>query len=122
MPSDYQIDPVNNVVRSRAWGILTEDESRAHYESMAADPAFDATFNQLCDLRDVDEIDMSTRSIKQLAQASIFAPGVRRAFVAVEDAHFGLSRMLQAFSEFEGSRVGVFRTIEEAKEWLDLPG
>jgi hypothetical protein len=31
--------------------------------------------------------------------------------------------MLQAFCEFEGTEIGVFRTLVEAEEWLRLePG
>jgi len=120
MPASYQLDPALRLVRSRAWGVLTDAESQAHYVGLAGDPAFDPTFHQLCDLRDVIEIDMSAGAIRRLAKASTFAPGVRRAFVAADDTHFGLSRMLQAFCEFEGTEIGVFRTVSEAAQWLGL--
>ncbi len=29
--------------------------------------------------------------------------------------------MLQAFSELEGTEIGVFRTAAEAAEWLSVP-
>ncbi len=121
MPSSYEIDPALELVRSRAWGLLTEEESIVHYRELANDPAFRPTYRQTCDLRNVDTMDLSAAALRGLARTSVFAPGVKRAFIAEEDAHFGLSRMLQAFFEFEGTEIGVFRTMEEAEQWLNLP-
>lgn len=123
MPTDYSVDPAKQLVKSRAWGVLTEQESLEHYRTLSAEPGFAPTFRQLCDMRQVEEIDMSSDAIRCLAQESIFAPGAKRAFVAQSDAHFGLARMLQIFADLEGSKVGVFRTIAEAEAWLGLePG
>jgi len=101
--------------------VLTDNESVEHYQGMADDPAFRPTFRQVCDLRDVVEIDVSAAAIRDLAQSSIFAAGVQRAFVAPQDALYGLARMLQAFVELEGTEIGVFRSMAEAEEWLRLP-
>jgi uncharacterized protein YndB with AHSA1/START domain len=120
MPSTYRIDAAQHIVWSRAWGVLAEDESAEHYRLLAADPAFRPSFRQMCDLRTVDRIEMSTPSIRALAKAAVFDPGVRRAFLAPADAHYGLARMLQAFCEIEGTEIGVFRTAAEAADWLDL--
>ncbi|MCC6987597.1 MAG: hypothetical protein IT181_01280 [Acidobacteria bacterium] len=106
---------------SRAWGVLAENESAEHYRLMAADPAFQSSFKQMCDLRSVDRIEMSTAAIRALAKTAVFEAGVRRAFLAPADAHYGLSRMLQAFSQLEGTEIGVFRTAAEAAEWLNVP-
>lgn len=120
MPSAYRIDPDLQIVWSRAWGVLGEDESAEHYRLLAADPAFQPSFKQMCDLRSVDRMDISTAAIRALARTSVFDPGSRRAFLAPSDAHYGLSRMLQAFSELEGSVIGVFRTAAEAAAWLGV--
>jgi hypothetical protein len=39
--------------------------------------------------------------------------------VASEDVVFGMARMYQMTTVESDSRVGVFRTIEEARAWLD---
>lgn len=123
MPTHYDIVRDARIVRSAASGTLTEQESWDHYERMKADPDFDPTFCQLCDLRAVTEIEASAAFLKRLASQSIFARGARRAFVAAQDHHYGLARMLQVFAETEGSEVAVFRTVEEAERWLRLtPG
>ncbi len=120
MPSNYILDPPHQLVRSRAWGVLTELESHEHYRRLKADPAFDPSFRQLCDLRDVTDLQASTAHLQDLAAQRVFATGARRAFVAPTDLYFGLARMLQAFCDIEGSTIGVFRTMAEAEEWLEL--
>jgi len=120
MPSAYRIDPELGIVWSRAWGVLAEDESADHYRLLSAEPDFQSSFKQMCDLRSVDRIDMSTAAIRALAKTAVFEAGVRRAFLAPTDAHYGLSRMPQTFAEIEGSEIGVFRTAAEAAEWLGI--
>jgi hypothetical protein len=123
MPTAYILDPALRLVRSRAWGVLTAAETTHHYDHIVADPEFEPAYRQVCDLRDVERIEISSDAIRELARTAVFAPGAKRAFVATADAHFGLSRMLQAFCELEGTQVGVFRTMVEAEEWLRLdPG
>lgn len=121
MPADYSLDLPHRLVRSRAWGSLTDTESHLHYVKLAADPAFEPSFRQLCDLSEVTAIEASPDTLRTLARLAVFAPGTRRAFVANEDEHFGLARMLQMFCEIEGTEVGVFRNIRAAEDWLGLP-
>ena len=87
---------------------------------MVADPAFAPSLRQICDLREVAAIEITTDILRELAESSVFLPGTKRAFVAPQDAHFGLARMLQTFCEFEGTIIGVFRSMGEAERWLGL--
>jgi hypothetical protein len=121
MPTSYDLDVKLGLVRSRAWSVLTEVESRDHYAKLKADPAFHDSFRQLCDLRSMERIETSSDALRELARMHVFAAGVRRAFVAPTDAHFGLARMLQVFCEQEGTEIGVFRTMAQAEDWLELP-
>ena len=120
MPTDYRLDATRAVVLRRAWGALTDAESTDLYRKLQADPAFDASFCQLCDLRELTEIEATAPSLRALARIKVFDPSAKRAFVAPDDLHFGLARMLQVFAEQEGSEVGVFRTMREAEEWLGI--
>lgn len=121
MPTHYELNRAKGIVRSWATGVLTEDESRAHYKKLAADPEFDSSFDQICDLTDVTDLEASRSFLQELAMKSVFSENSRRAFVAPSDLHFGLARMLQVFCDIEGSEVGVFRTIAEAEAWLRAP-
>jgi hypothetical protein len=40
------------------------------------------------------------------------------AFVVSNDKHFGLGRLLSALVDKAGVRIGVFRNVPEAEEWL----
>jgi len=119
MPTTYQLDPVRHLVVSRAWGILTDDDIESHYKRLVADSGFDPTFRQLCDMMEVTRIDATSDVLRRLAQQSVFAAGTQRAFVAAQDAHYGLTRMFQVFCELEGTRVEVFRDTASAEAWLE---
>lgn len=121
MPLDYEIDREHRLVHSRAWGSVTDADTKAHYQRIATDPAFDPGFNLLCDLRGVTQIEAAPATLRELAKFSTFSRGTRRAFVVFEDEHFGLARMLQAFCEMEGSEVGVFRSLPAAYQMLGIP-
>lgn len=120
MPTTYVLCPSQRLVRSRAFGVLTEAESWAHYTGLSEDPEFHPTFRQLCDLSEVTELEASSQFLRDLARKSVFATGTRRAFVAPTALQFGLARMLQVFCDLEGSEVGVFLSEEEAEAWLGL--
>lgn len=120
MPTAYTIDPDRQLVRATAWGRLTEAETRALCNALRDDPAFVPTYRQMCDLREVTEIEASTIFLRHLACHSIFLSDTRRAWVARSDIVFGLARMLQVFCDNEGREVGVFRTLAEGNDWLGL--
>lgn len=119
MPVSYQLESARRLVRSRAWGVLTDAEIEAHYARLVQDPGFEPNFRQLCDMTEVTRIDATAEMLRRLAQRAIFSPGTQRAFVAVQDAHYGLTRMFQVFCELEGTRVEIFREIADADAWLD---
>jgi hypothetical protein len=121
MPAEYSIEPGRRLVRSRGWGTLSLADVVAHYHAIAADPAFDPMFDQLADLRDVDEFSISSTQIREDALDAIFAPSARRAFVASSDVAFGLARMYGLQAEGAQQNVQVFRALAEAERWLGLP-
>jgi hypothetical protein len=121
VPADFVIDKEHRVVRTRAWGFLTDAETQAHYALIEHAPGFEPDFSLLCDLRGVTRIEAARNTLRDLARFSTFARGAQRAFVVQNDEHFGLARMLQAFCELQGAEVGVFRSLNEAQRWLGLP-
>ena len=120
MPAEYELDLALGLVRTKEWGVLTEDDLRELYERIRSDPAFDPSFRQLCDLREVTKITTTAEALRFLAQSRVFSPGSRRAFVVGRAVDFGLARMFQAYSEVAGQTVEVFREMDEAKVWLGL--
>ena len=120
MPAEYELDLALGLVRTKEWGVLTEDDLRELYERIRSDPAFDPSFRQLCDLREVTKITTTAEALRFLAQSRVFSPDSRRAFVVGRAVDFGLARMFQAYSEVAGQTVEVFREMDEAEAWLGL--
>lgn len=105
---------------SRIWGPATEAEILEHNRQLKGDPMFDPTFRQFADMSEVTEILVSTETIEDTAHDAFFAPGVRRAFVAKDDACYGMARMYALYAESLGQLVHVFREAAEAEAWLGL--
>lgn len=116
----YTIDRAHQLVRTTARGELTRADLRAHYERLLADPAFDATFRQLTDVRAVDRISVSDLEIQEAADEMMFNPGSRRAIVATDSLAFERSAVFAALASRYGQNVRVFRDIGEAERWLGL--
>lgn len=118
MPASYKIDVDARVIRSHTDGVVTDEDLRGHQQRLRNDPGFDPSFDQIWDFREVERIEISTEAVRQLARSRSYAEGARRALVAPRDAAYGLARMFQALHDTAPEDVGVFRTLEEALEWL----
>ena len=115
MPAEYRVDLTRRLVRTREWGVLTDDDLQDLYEKIRTDPEFDPSFRQLCDLREVTKISTTVDTLRSLAQNHVFWPGSRRAFVVGRAVDFGLARMYQAYSELGGQNVEIFREMDDAE-------
>jgi hypothetical protein len=119
MPVTYSIDPVERLVRNVGFGVLTDNDMRETQRRMVADPEFHPGYSQLFDLTAVSEIRLTTAWIREMANASAFAPGARRALIVNQALLYGLSRMFQAYLGEGGEAFGVFYTRQEAEAWLE---
>jgi len=76
---------------------------------------------RLWDMRDI-VIDQGQIELRDIARhaAETFTNDSRAAFVADDDLTFGTLRMFEVYSEQQSGqpRSRVFRSIEEAKDWL----
>jgi hypothetical protein len=106
-------------VTTRASDPATEAEVYAHNEQLRSDPMFNPSYMQIADL-DVTEILVSTDTIKATSHDQFFKPGARRAFVASNDACFGMARMFALHAEGLGQVIEVFRSRAAAEEWLGI--
>jgi hypothetical protein len=87
---------------------------------LRADPLFDPTYRQLADMSAVTEILVSTSTIEDISRGQLFVPGTQRAFVASDDAVFGLLRKYELHADSLGQTVRVFRDRGTAEAWLGL--
>ncbi len=120
MPASYRIDVARRLVLTRAWGVFTAQDLYDHYNSLAADPAFDPSFPQLVDLREVERVDMEPSIIRRHALEFLFGSGTQRALVTASDVAYQLARMYGAFAAYVPQNVHVFRDMHDAEHWLGL--
>ena len=122
MPIQYEVDREKRLMITRATGQLTPSELFSYLDAIIADPA-----NEQCDeiylFDDVDLSQVSSADVRTLARrAAEVSSGdpFRVAFVAPRDADFGMVRMFQAFRELGDDRMAVFRTLDDACDWLGV--
>jgi hypothetical protein len=87
----------------------------------------DPTMHVLWDLLDTTDIQLTSEEVETIAKFNPRFGGKRASgkttFVAQKDILFGLSRMFEIQSDLEGAPfpIMVFRTMDEAHQWLDEP-
>ena len=119
MPADFLINIEQNIVFSYGWGTLTYEDIQDHRRRLWEDASFKREFRQIAMLSDVSEMKFSNNEISTLASQPVFAARSQRAIVANGSPHFGLARVFDGYSE--GQVIQVFRLLEEAAAWLNMP-
>jgi hypothetical protein len=121
MPVRHAIDDERALLHTVFQGEFTDDDIRAHLAELRANPRFHRWMRELVDLREVNEVSVSSRLLSASAHWLLHAPEARRAALAPTDLLFGLARMYQThLSEIGASQFGVFRELEPALQWLGL--
>ena len=126
MPIEYQIDHSHRVVFAKGVGALTSDELFAYQRDVWSRPDV-AGFNELADMSEVQDIVQPTseriRKLANLSASMDISTPSKFAIVAPQALPFGLGRMYEMYremNEHSTKEVRVFRTREEALEWLGL--
>ncbi|HMA40857.1 MAG TPA: hypothetical protein VKP10_12305 [Gemmatimonadales bacterium] len=127
MPIAYIIDHDHRLVMATGQGELTGDDIFGYQTEVWSRPDIGG-YNELIDMTNVERIDLrSVDHIKQLAELSASmdpaAAQSKFAIVAPGDYAYGLGRMYESYRRLEGrstKRVGVFRSMAEARVFLEL--
>jgi hypothetical protein len=130
MPIRYQIDHERRLVHAVITGTLTRDDVFG-YQNEVWTRADVRGYHQLVDASAVEQINVpfpSADAMQELAglAASMDDPDVKSKFAIVATSAFayGLARMYATYRALERrstKEVAVFRSVEEAAQWLDLP-
>ena len=123
MPTTHWVDHRCNLVRAVATGVVTDADFRKWAAGMAAVAEVRAGTNELTDFRGVERFEVSPECIRDVVEMEARRGTrfhARRALVATQDVAYGMVRMYQALSEGDGERMGVFRDLSPALEWLGL--
>ena len=122
MPISLELDVAQRTVHIRVWGRVSRPDVLEALHAMLEDVRFEPGFAQLCDLREVGELEITGADLRSIADVAL---GVadrlgagRLALVSDRPAVFGMSRMYEVFSEELPVSVRAFRDYEEAVRWL----
>jgi hypothetical protein len=121
MPVLYEIDRANGLIRTRCVGNVQFPEIVAHFETLVNDPDCPERLDVLLDLTqqttlpDSEKLRGVTHEIAKIRDRVRFDAC---AIVAPTDALFGLLRMFEVFAQEQFRATRVFRTEDEAEQWL----
>ena len=126
MPIEYTIDHARRLVWATGRGTLTHEDIMGYQRDVWSSPQV-LGYNELMDMRAVERIgEASGKRLKNLAAVSAAMDPTTQskfAIVASKDEAFGLGRMYETYRRLEDrstKQVGVFRTMDEAWEFLGL--
>jgi hypothetical protein len=95
------------------------------YTSLFDDPEYEPGMSKLIDLREADSVGRSGNALTTIGdlltrQYEGSSVTTRIAIVAPADLSFGLGRMYGMLTDDAPQKVGVFRSVEKAVEWLGV--
>lgn len=123
MAWSYEIDDAGGLIRFRFHGPVSDAEAFAADEALRGDPAFRPDLDQLVDMSDAEETELTPAGIRELTERPpAFSARSRRAIVVRGDLGFGLARVFQARRGRAAGEIQVFRSLAEAEVWLSQSG
>jgi len=112
------VDVARGLIVTCASGVLTFEDVLSARAQAQAHPNFDASYNDLFDLREVTEIRLTGAEMARIAATSVLSRGVSRAFVVTTQVQYGMARMFSGLAEPHDQNVFVFRDLAVAEAWL----
>ena len=124
MPIKYDIIMGKNIVMAVGYGVISATEVIKHLDRLAEDDRYTAPMKKLVDYRAIESINISPNEAEMIARrkkklAGKFS-GEKCAFVSPGDLTYGTARVHQALIDGTDINTQVFRSFEEALDWLDI--
>jgi len=123
MPHSAQILDDLGIVVLRFWGDIDYGEIRNVFDEAVNLPGFRPKLKAVADCRKANTA-MTGRDIQKLASDAQKTDPLwgesKWAILASSDLIFGLSRMYSALTSDYEVKTHVFRTVDDANEWLDV--
>ena len=121
MNSTFTFDAINNAVCWSLHGKVTDQIFSEDLRSVAALLSGTSPMSGIIDFSGVTSFEVSTQSIKKLADTEPILPAaVPRVIVAPADHLYGLARMFSILSEHKRPNLFVVRSIDEAYQALKI--
>ncbi len=118
MAFEYRIFPEQQLLTTRFYGVVTEQDFRQLRADIQCDPFYDPGYRILDDLTDVKEVDISADRLSEFAVSTIARPHSRRALVVTSDFQRGMARMYRSLSVFAGQDFMIFNDMKQAMLWV----
>jgi hypothetical protein len=118
MSINYTVNTRQRIIITSASGDISLSDMQEHMQTVQNHPEIQPDYNHIFDLRKAGNFEITTSDVKQLAEFSYFNEQSKRAIVASSDLFYGMSRMYEIFKKDASVNVRVFRTYEEAKQWV----
>ena len=118
----YELDASSGLIETRCRGCVRLDDVMDHFRRLESDPRLPERLDVLLDLAAVTSIPDSNQLrhvAGAIARLETMVDWGAFAIVAPQDVLFGMSRMLEVFSEGSFARIRVFRHGDEARRWLE---
>ncbi len=127
MPIKLRLGPDLGLIVMKFEGVVTSEQFSNRLAPLWADSEIRTLPLALVDLMGVEVQDVPTELIRNYARTAgevidreIGGPA-KMAIAATHDELFGLGRMYGMLRGNSPVDVGVFRTLQEAERWLELP-
>jgi len=125
MPITHQVLKEQRLVLIVGSDVVGPDDIVANRQELLNDPDFDPSFDALVDFTRVPEPSLRLDVIRTLSRKPLFSRAARVAVVPATPGSlelFAVARMYETYREVSnmGDQLRVFRTIEQAREWLDM--
>lgn len=122
MPIDIQYTEDNGVIVRAVGQITIQDLVNANKSIYVNEEKIKSIKYQLCDLSQAEGI-ITAHDVEVLAeqdkQAAKINPKMVIAIVGSKNVAYGLARMWQTLVDESTFEKGVFRSVEEAKDWIN---
>lgn len=118
MGVSYHIDMQEQIVWTRAYGSMENDDLVLHGHKVKKDPAFDPGFQHIIDLSEITKNRINLDILKEAALVSPFHSQSYRAIIVPRDAD---TRFVEKITDIPGITPGhlrAFRNEEDALQWL----
>jgi hypothetical protein len=106
-------------------GLLADDETYDWFRGFIESLEGHRGVSGLIDTRTIERFDLSAPTVQRMSElAKAAVPqfmGSRWAVIAPEDVVYGMSRMFEIRTAESPWQFRVFRTEQEARDWLELP-
>lgn len=122
MPLKTVIDKKIRLTIRTVTGELTFEEIKSSYEALLSHPDFQKDMHVIWDVRDADPSKFEREDIIRIAR--YFEPKLKylgdykAAVVVSRELESDLTKIYQVAAADFSTKIGIFRSLEEAKKWV----